>query len=88
MFGDFSWNGKRTQEQETRFKRFVSDHQERALVLEFGAGTAVPSIRYLGEELMSQGADLIRINPREAEGPQGVISVSLSASKAIKELFL
>ena len=39
----------------------------RPLVIELGAGTAIPSVRRLGETVARDGVGLIRINPREPE---------------------
>lgn len=66
MFGDGSWISDRTARQERLFERFLTDMDDPAVVVEMGAGTAVPTIRNLGERLAgSRGAAIIRINPRE-----------------------
>jgi len=66
MFGDGAWISDRTVRQERIFQRFLTDMDDPAVVVEMGAGTAVPTIRNLGERLAgSRGAALIRINPRE-----------------------
>ena len=66
MFGDGSWISDRTARQERLFERFLTDMDDPAVVVEMGAGTAVPTIRNLGERLAgSYGAKVIRINPRE-----------------------
>lgn len=84
MFGDFSWLPDRTRRQEHAFDRFLTDHREGQLVvLEMGAGTAIPTIRYLGERLAGGGAVLIRINPREAQIPPGQISISTGALEGL-----
>jgi len=80
MFGDFSWLPNRTREQERRFDEFLCDHRGKGLVVvEMGAGTAIPTIRYLGERVASGGGRLVRINPREAQVPPGQISLSCGA---------
>jgi NAD-dependent SIR2 family protein deacetylase len=61
MFGDWNWLRARTHEQQLRFKRWRQE-VERPVVIEVGAGTAIPSVRLFGEE---QGCPLIRINKRE-----------------------
>ena len=71
MFGDFSWISLRTDRQEERLQEFLTRHEEeRLVIIECGAGTAIPTIRYLGERLGGRrGATLIRINPREPRAP-------------------
>ncbi len=68
MFGDYSWISNRTRGQEMRFDMFLDQHRDQPIaVIEMGAGTAIPTIRYLSERLGSrQHAAVIRINPREA----------------------
>ncbi|WP_082221498.1 SIR2 family NAD-dependent protein deacylase [Herbaspirillum chlorophenolicum] len=60
-FSDYRWNARRTDTQYSRMRAWV-DIVRRPVVLELGAGTAVPSVRRIGECL---GAPLVRINPRE-----------------------
>ena len=69
MFGDWSWISDRTARQERNFDEFVTDHRDVTLVvIEMGAGTAIPTIRYTSERVGSRpGATVIRINPREAQ---------------------
>jgi hypothetical protein len=49
------------------------------VVIELGAGTAVPTVRY---ECQRQGGTLIRINVREAQVPPEGISLPLQALTA------
>jgi len=67
MFGDFSWISRRSGEQENRFETFLEDRRGRpTVVLELGAGSAVPTIRYLSERLgRNEQTTVVRINPRE-----------------------
>jgi len=72
MFGDYSWLAQRTHGQEMRFDLFCEQHRHEPMVIvEVGAGTAIPTIRYLSERLGSRrDALVVRINPREAQiGP-------------------
>lgn len=68
MFGDGSWVPERTVRQEQRFQAFLEQPSLVPLtVIELGAGTAIPTIRYTSERIgRSLGATVIRINPREA----------------------
>ena len=69
MFGDWSWLSDRTRGQEMRFDSFCAQHQHEPLaVVEMGAGTAIPTIRYTSEQLgRAPAATVIRINPREPQ---------------------
>ena len=86
MFGDFSWLPERTRRQERLFDEFLTDHRgDRLAVVEMGAGTAIPTIRYMGERLAQyQQAALIRINPREAQVPDGQISIATGALEGLE----
>ncbi len=67
MFGDYSWISDRTHRQEERFDAFLDDlGAAPAVVVEIGAGSAIPTIRYLSERLGQRAATrVIRVNPRE-----------------------
>lgn len=68
MFGDADWLGERYEARERRLLKDVGAAR-RPLVIEIGAGTAVPSVRRFGEQVLGahEGARLLRINPREAQ---------------------
>ncbi|HEY5674429.1 MAG TPA: Sir2 family NAD-dependent protein deacetylase [Malonomonas sp.] len=69
MFGDYSWLHQRTAAQETHFENFIAKNQaERLVVVEMGAGSAIPTIRNLSERLgRRQHVRVLRINPREPQ---------------------
>lgn len=69
MFGDYSWLPQRTAAQEDNFDSFLQQNRDANLVVvEMGAGSAIPTIRNLSEQLgRRQSARVIRINPREAQ---------------------
>jgi NAD-dependent SIR2 family protein deacetylase len=69
MFGDFSWLDERSRQQEERYQSFVEESQgKRIVVIEIGAGTAIPTIRATSERIgRAPQAIVIRINLREAE---------------------
>ncbi|MCP5249071.1 MAG: NAD-dependent deacetylase [Candidatus Accumulibacter sp.] len=83
MFGDWRWRGERSDAQESRLHAWLR-RVERLLVIEIGAGTAVPTARLMGERLKGQ---LIRINPREPQLPHGkgvaIAEGALTALRAI-----
>lgn len=70
MFGDWSWLPDRTHCQEQRLQQFLAEqHNKQIVVLEMGAGTAIPTIRTMSERLgwRHAAATVIRINTREPE---------------------
>jgi NAD-dependent SIR2 family protein deacetylase len=88
MFGDYSWIPSRTHSQETRFEMFIGDNRNKKIaVIEMGAGTAIPSIRYTSERIGSNyDAIVIRINPREPQIAKPHISIRKGALEALKEI--
>ena len=69
MFGDGAWEGARSSVQEADLCNWL-DGVQRLVVVELGAGTAIPSVRHFSHRLVANhGARLIRINPREATVP-------------------
>ncbi|MBR7963415.1 NAD-dependent protein deacetylase [Burkholderia vietnamiensis] len=62
MFGDRGWLGERYDAQQRALDAWLAQ-AGRVTVVEIGAGTAIPTVRLLSERL---GADVIRINAREA----------------------
>jgi NAD-dependent SIR2 family protein deacetylase len=86
MFGDWSWLADRSSRQERNFDEFVTDHRDGALVvIEMGAGTAIPTIRYTSERVGGRpGAVVIRINPREAQIGPPHISLSCGALEGLR----
>jgi len=87
MFSDGRWLWKRSNEQEWCFKQWLATLEDaRLVVVECGAGTAIPSVRQMSESLLGAKADLIRINPRESHGPPGTISVPMGALAALRAI--
>lgn len=69
MFGDASWLESRSLQQEAALRNWV-DGVQRLVVVEVGAGTAIPSVRHFTHRLIAHhGARLVRINLREASVP-------------------
>ena len=79
MFGDWEWNGNRTDEQEARYDDWLTTLGDaRLAIIEIGAGTAVPTVRFESERRVRQhNAFLLRINPKEPIMPPGTDGVSL-----------
>lgn len=88
MFGDFSWIGSRTDVQQQRFQQFLYEAAEEPLVVvELGAGTAIPTIRHLSEQVgLRRNGLLIRINPRESHGPSGICSLPVGALEGLSAI--
>lgn len=93
MFGDWGWNPARSDAQEERYLTWLRGLAgKRLVILEFGAGLGVPTVRYQSERVASsvRSAALIRVNPREPQGPNPgdlQISLSLGGLAAIRQLF-
>lgn len=91
MFGDWDWNSQRAMEQQTRFRSWLEAIVKlglRMVILEFGAGTTIPTVRLQSETLAQvvPFASLVRVNPREpqfyAKIERGV-SLEMGALEAI-----
>lgn len=83
MFGDGGWRSERSDAQEERLAEWLTDAVgARLVVVELGAGTAVPTVRYFSERAAKRGT-LIRVNPREAYGPAGTVSLAMGAAEGL-----
>lgn len=90
MFGDGTWQDGRARGQETYLRNWLEGVQ-RLVVVELGAGTAIPSVRHFSHGLVANhGARLVRINPREPVVPtQRDVSIArpaLATLQAIDEI--
>jgi NAD-dependent SIR2 family protein deacetylase len=92
MFGDYAWIAHRTHAQRNAFEGWLAAQRSggrRLAVVELGAGTAIPTIRYTSEGLGARdGARVVRVNPREAQiaGPHVSIAAgALDGLRAIDE---
>ncbi len=87
MFGDANWLPGRTSRQEHRYSMWQLELEGGLVALEFGAGTAIPSVRYeLERQTAGRSDQLIRVNPRESQTRDG-ISVPLGAAEAIEGIY-
>lgn len=70
MFGDWDWVPTRSEEQQRMLRQWLREVSS-PVVIELGAGLAIPTVRRFGEGLR---CPVIRINPREPEllGGDGV----------------
>lgn len=88
LFNDWNWLPNRTSGQEGRFDSWLETvGGARLVIIEMGAGSAVPTVRLTSERLASRDHSiLIRINPREPQVPDGHIGISLNALEAIEAI--
>jgi NAD-dependent SIR2 family protein deacetylase len=90
MFNDWEWLGYRQDAQHRRMTNWLLG-VSRPVVIEIGAGTAIPSVRYFSQQVLHKyGGRLVRINPREFTVPTpfdvGLASGSLDALVEIDQL--
>lgn len=82
MFGDGDWCEQRTAAQYEALRDWLAQVR-RPVVIEIGAGTAIPSVRRLSEQF----ANLIRINPDEAAVPRAsAVGVALGGLEAVRRI--
>ena len=89
MFSDFAWDSSRTFAQRQRFEQWIEKFKNKnLLIIEFGAGTNIPTVRLTCEEVyQSAGNHFIRVNPRESEcGLKNTISLPMGAKDALKAI--
>lgn len=83
MFGDFQWMDERTELQLLLLQQWRKKVQN-LVVIELGAGTAIPSARSAGER---QKSKLVRINPREyATSRPDSIGIPMTALAALQAI--
>jgi len=88
MFGDWGWIGDRTDRQERRYTSWLeAARRGNLVVVECGAGTSVPTVRWQCERVASAlGGTLIRVNPREPGAPAGSISIAAGALESLRAI--
>jgi NAD-dependent SIR2 family protein deacetylase len=86
MFGDGAWLSSRTDGQEGRFDEWCRERAgDHLVVVELGAGSAIPTIRWHSERLGRRaGATVIRVNPREPEIGSPHLSIASGARAALE----
>ncbi|MBF0613568.1 MAG: NAD-dependent deacetylase [Magnetococcales bacterium] len=92
MFGDGNWIEHRSAQQEQRLHQWLTRlHTERQplVILEIGAGHAVPTIRVNSESIAARHqALLIRINPRDHDLPHARhVALACNGAAGIKALW-
>ena len=88
MFGDGNWIETEVDEQYKRLSEWLTELGSAKLaVIEMGAGKAVPTVRFFAERsAKKQKGVLIRINPRDFEGPQWSIPLQAGAVDGLKAI--
>jgi NAD-dependent SIR2 family protein deacetylase len=88
MFGDGGWDSSDSDAQHRRLGAWLDTLGKAGVVtIELGAGMAVPTIRIMSEDFtVRPGGTLIRINPREPEGPDGHIAIPMGALAALRAI--
>lgn len=83
MFDDWHWQEQRRQIQRCNWNVWYGG-VGKLIVIELGAGVDIPSIRRISE---TQGAPVIRINPRHPTLPESAgISLPMGAKEALEKL--
>jgi hypothetical protein len=91
MFGDGEWDGARSWAQERRLREWLdtvrAKPKARVVVVECGAGTAIPTVRSFSEQVLASAkGTLVRINVRQPEVPAGQIGLAVGAREALRAI--
>jgi len=87
MFDDYHWDARRTDQQRQRLQAWVQALTAPPVVIECGAGLAIPTVRHFSERgAKAAHATLIRINLRECNVPAKHIGLPLGALAALQAL--
>lgn len=84
MFGDWGWLAWRSDAQEKRQAAWLAQVR-RPVVIELGAGTAIPSVRHFTQRVLQQhNGRLIRINPEACAVPTAAdVGLPLGAAQGL-----
>lgn len=87
MFGDWEWNEARTAGQGRRLEEWLQSVRGRLVIVECGAGTAIPTVRNFCERIaQASGGTLIRLNLRASEAPTGQIGLPIGALAGLQAI--
>lgn len=90
MFGDYGFIGDRVEEQYAKYDEFIKGLKKttQLVIVEIGAGLAVPTVRHESESLTRKfpNSTLIRINPREPQctGVSNAIELPMNAKECLE----
>jgi NAD-dependent SIR2 family protein deacetylase len=86
MFGDWGWIERRSAMQAARLEAWL-ELVRRPLVIELGAGTAIPSVRQFGHSVLQRGGRMVRINPRDyAVGGSDDVGIAAGALEGLNAI--
>ena len=87
MFYDAEWLEAREARQAARMEQWLF-RISRPVVVEIGAGTAIPSVRRFGQRIVHEfGGRVVRINPRESAIPSTLgIGLNSGSLRALAEI--
>jgi NAD-dependent SIR2 family protein deacetylase len=91
MFGDWNWESSRRENQRLQENKWFTNFASslgNLVIVEMGAGTAIPSVRHFSQRISREyGARIVRINPRESQVPSskdvGIPTGTLEALRGI-----
>jgi len=88
LFGDPDWLEERMLKQRAQFEAWQERIQgKRLVVVECGAGTAVPTVRMRCEDFFClEAPNLVRINPNDIQGPFGGIFLDRGALESLQAI--
>ena len=94
MFDDWAWDSSRSSAQSFKLDSFKSNAIEngyKIAIIEIGAGTHIPTVRYESEhtarEFWESGALVIRINPRDYDIEEDIgVGITLGGLAGIKKV--
>lgn len=85
MFDDWGWDDARTRAQQARFSDWLESTRAcRLVIIECGAGTAIPTVRtFCANRARLPLTTLIRVNPREPSVPAPHLGLPMGALEAL-----
>jgi hypothetical protein len=87
MFADRSWDGSFAGPRLAAHAAWTRAHRRQLVVVEIGAGTAVPTVRRQAELASAATGALVRINVREPDVRHGRgVGLALPAVEALEAL--
>ena len=85
MFSDFYWDDSNQLAQQKKIQDWLMQNgNNNLLIMEFGAGLNVPTVRFFCENTWRDySSTMIRINPHESTAPHGVHSIAKGALETL-----